>query len=1513
MSGNTEETSSRVNATEDQRDPVAPAETASALVRVLDDYMAELQAGKAPDRSRLLADHPDLAAQLERCLAGIDFIHRAIPDAGDAPAKLGDFRLLREVGRGGMGVVYEAEQVSLRRTVALKVLRYGTLADETALLRFHREAETVAQLHHTNIVPLHTVGSEGGVHYFAMQFIQGRSLADLLAEARSQGKDLAPRDVADWGRQAAEALAYAHQREVIHRDIKPSNLMLDGNGILWLTDFGLAKRNDEATLTVIGTLMGTPRYMSPEQAESLTRPVDHRTDIYSLGASLYELATGKPIFEAQTSHGVITKILHEEPVAPRQARPGLPRDLETIILTCLAKDAARRYPTAKAVAADLGAWLDDRPIRARRVRLPERAVRYVQKRRKIIAAATLTFAASTLVLVAGVFGLRWRDESIKGRLTLKTDASTALTALVLDNDRDQPVADEFTVPNLSPVALLEGAYRVRVQAGEWSSQTYRLFVDPGRSQTFEVGLDDHMRWGPERRPAAPAAEAVDFSDHADLVEWDGVSLRRRDGKTGSVVWAAAAGRTGWPAGDDFRRWMGWLGSPEQGTRSAHIIRPAPDLNGDGTPDLVFALQTVPVMLAVSGKDGGLLWANPKPGTGTLAPVPGQIAGPPISTDADGDGAPDLIAVFSADAADPPSRRYRIAAVSGRSGLCLWEHELEAGAPRCDIALIRRDGRPVVAVAHGGHWLGLDPATGQTRTKPLDLPAPTIRAPQYADGDGDGGPEIVAVCAGDDPTKESLWLTSLATGQPVWTATILAQEQIEPSDEEPRAPYPLVADIDGDGRPEFIALAAIPVEEELVDLREKETLGLLVIDGATGKERWHRDLNAAVGKVKAERLVKGPDLDGDGKAELFLASLALKATSYVGNRHGNLSTYDVFVEAISGGGGRQLWWWRGGFTCAGEQGFLGQLQWWGPGPDGWPQLLVEYGRYGGPHTLQAIALGSGEAAQSVIEISRPRTADLNGDGLADLWGTVKNHVEAIWGAPPVAWRLLGRCKPAGDFDRDGTDDVLCVDPKSPMLRALSGRNGRLLWLAKLESLGDVPWSPVSTVNSVLQLFATRTFSLPHGDLDGDGTPDVLVSRDLSSWSLGLAQTGLPVAALSGKTGKRLWSAGAPPSTEKAQSFHIVWGLDARDLGDGKGPAVTALVYTSPAMTAMTPSYWWKLQLVRLSAHDGSVTWALPLSVPVPFPFTYNPARPYYGLHGTERLPDDPVLVPVTGGPGSPWWALDILGSDQTFPHEVCDLDGDGAPEMVVAVPVQGGVDTIVYELCAVSLRDGRVLWRRGLRQQFGERGKGRYAPSFATGDLDGDRKAEVVVIEKPDQASGIEVMVLDGKDGTTRWRWAGGTDQDRARTEATPLRLVASDSSGGRRVCLGVGTNELVVLGDQGRVLERRTIEATASGLTFRSEDLDGDGREELLVEGKDKVMAIRVGVPGVLWEKPVTGGVSVPCGEDRGSGAFGDCLHGRRFRARRPRWSDALGRRAGSGAAGDGRSSRPATFPLRAR
>jgi serine/threonine protein kinase len=314
---------------------------------VLDHYLADLQAGRAPDRAKLPADYPELASQLEQCLAGMEFVHRVSQHAAEAPAQLGDFRIVREIGRGGMGVVYEAEQLSLKRKVALKILRFGAATDAEAMRRFQREAETVAALHHTNIVPVFAVGCEQGVHYYAMQYVEGRGLDAMLESAKQEGRLPAAMEIARWGLQAAEALAHAHQRGVIHRDIKPSNLLLDLEHTVWLTDFGLAKRVDEVTLTVVGALLGTPRYMSPEQASTVGQPIDQRTDIYSLGATLYELSTGRPAFDADTPRAVLAQIVHAEPVPPRQLRRDLPRDLETIILKCMAKEPARRYATAQ--------------------------------------------------------------------------------------------------------------------------------------------------------------------------------------------------------------------------------------------------------------------------------------------------------------------------------------------------------------------------------------------------------------------------------------------------------------------------------------------------------------------------------------------------------------------------------------------------------------------------------------------------------------------------------------------------------------------------------------------------------------------------------------------------------------------------------------------------------------------------------------------------------------------------------------------------------------------------------------------------------------------------------------------------------------------------------------------------------------------------------------------------------------------------------------------------------------
>jgi serine/threonine protein kinase/Flp pilus assembly protein TadD len=420
------------------------------VVRALEDYAAALQRGERPDRAAFLAGLPEeVAAPLAGCLEGLELVHAVAPELSrsDGPTvipddlplnqPLGDYRLIREIGRGGMGVVYEAEQLSLNRRVALKVLPFAATMDPRQLQRFRHEAQAAAMLHHPNIVPVHGVGCERSVHFYAMQLIEGQSLAAMIDELRgdlpaspererpegtidhspvvpapsSRTKPIAAvstqksrrdrghyRRIAELVAQAADALEYAHSMGVVHRDIKPANLMLDAAGHLWVTDFGLAKLDSAANLTVSGDLLGTLRYMSPEQALARHGLVDHRTDVYSLGATLYELLTFTPAVDGADKQEVLKRIAFEEPQPPRKLDRAIPAELEIIALKCLAKNPNERYVTAGDLAADLHHWLDDKPIRARRPSLVQRARRWGRRHQ------TLTWATAVAVLLLGIGG-----------------------------------------------------------------------------------------------------------------------------------------------------------------------------------------------------------------------------------------------------------------------------------------------------------------------------------------------------------------------------------------------------------------------------------------------------------------------------------------------------------------------------------------------------------------------------------------------------------------------------------------------------------------------------------------------------------------------------------------------------------------------------------------------------------------------------------------------------------------------------------------------------------------------------------------------------------------------------------------------------------------------------------------------------------------------------------------------------------------------------------------------------
>ncbi|MHC5033202.1 MAG: tetratricopeptide repeat protein [Planctomycetota bacterium] len=408
------------------------------LDAILAQWYERRDSGEDVSPEDVLREHPDLAEALRARFRAEDLLDEAFGEALELPAgtprKVGDFHIVRELGRGGMGVVYEAEQTPMRRRVALKILSPAITGTGHAVKRFQREAQAAGRLHHTNIVPIHAMGQHAGYWYYAMELVEGRPLSDVIAQLRRAGKPTeeslgraaageAPRSstrieelgtdtgdrsyflrVAETFAGVADALQLAHADRIVHRDLKPGNLLLDADGTLKIVDFGLA-RVDEAgapSMTMTGDLLGTPVYMSPEQAMAKRIAIDHRTDIYSLGATLYEVLTLRPPFDGKSLQEICTQIITKDPALPRRRNHKIPRDLETIVLKAMEKDRDKRYQTAGEFARDLRRFAEGGAIRARRIGPVGRSWRRI-KRHKVRSSLV-----AAVVLVTFVGGLQWR-------------------------------------------------------------------------------------------------------------------------------------------------------------------------------------------------------------------------------------------------------------------------------------------------------------------------------------------------------------------------------------------------------------------------------------------------------------------------------------------------------------------------------------------------------------------------------------------------------------------------------------------------------------------------------------------------------------------------------------------------------------------------------------------------------------------------------------------------------------------------------------------------------------------------------------------------------------------------------------------------------------------------------------------------------------------------------------------------------------------------------------------------
>ena len=363
---------------------------------------------------------------------------------GDQVRYFGDYELLEEIARGGMGVVFKARQVNLNRIVALKMILAGQFAWQEDIQRFYTEAEAAAQLDHSGIVPIFEIGEHRGQHYFSMGYVEGESLAHKLTDG-----PLPPREAAELVEKICDAMAYAHERGVIHRDLKPANILIDQNGQPKVTDFGLAKRTEaDSNLTGTGQILGTPAYMPPEQASGNT-DVEPLADVYSIGAILYCLLTGRPPFQASSTMDTLLQVLKAEPLPPSRLNPSVPIDLETITLKCLSKEPNKRYASAKTLADELERFLEGRPILARPVGQWERVWRWCRRNRAL---ASTGISAAALLLVIAIAGPIAAFQQAK----LKRDAERARDeAQIAEGNTDRALKKETAAKDEARQAIFD--------------------------------------------------------------------------------------------------------------------------------------------------------------------------------------------------------------------------------------------------------------------------------------------------------------------------------------------------------------------------------------------------------------------------------------------------------------------------------------------------------------------------------------------------------------------------------------------------------------------------------------------------------------------------------------------------------------------------------------------------------------------------------------------------------------------------------------------------------------------------------------------------------------------------------------------------------------------------------------------------------------------------------------------------------------------------------------------------
>jgi hypothetical protein len=1132
-------------------------------------------------------------------------------------------------------------------------------------------------------------------------------------------------------------------------------------------------------------------------------------------------------------------------------RGDLSRDLETIILACLAKEPARRYQTAGALASDLRAVLESRPIQVRRTPAIERLAQYLRKRQRAIRVATTAVLATLFVLVAGVAGWRAYTEWRLGRIELKNDGPP-LTAQLLPESGDAPLGEPFEIVERSTLALPAGDYRLRLSAKGRRGRTYHFAVNRAETMTNSISLDDGRllvgnfapvggTWERPREQSIPIpillGTVARENGRLDLVEWTGTTLLKRDGSTGKLIWDAL--KPAQPRSSE-RDPVPWLAKLAAGTAYGKFIQPAPDLDGDGIGDLVWSARTSDTIVAFSGRDGSFLWSHlaqpvasvhtgpaAAPPAGSRAPetrrciIQSLIAG----SDADRDGIADCVATaifyetddemqrrLPRDARNrSPLVRRLLIALSGRSGRLLWRYPLDetftnptASAWRTQPEVVGGGGTPRVALANGENWLALDLTSGQPGKGPFDLGFEPVRPVQYGDLDGDGEPEILALGPGPAGKQQTLGAFSSSSGKSLWTTTVAAPFEM-PFDNVTPPAWPLVIDLEGDGCSEIL----VP-DSGLLPPAETYR-GVRIVNGRSGQTRWTHALRHGTksfdGLVHA---LAAHDLDDDGVRDLVTVSIFAGKESSRTWPQTAAEPDRIYVDALSGKDGKALWWWGTDMPTDGVFTRIWRPQLWGYGPDGWPLLAITVGGKE-PGALESslpssklpapvvhlLELSTGRELDPITGFSRAQTGDLDGDGIADLWGESNGQLQAFRGETPELWRALDWFGPAADFDADGITDVLVAGPTAPggsasentgsrTALARSGRDGHALWKV------DVDWRDDRFEPDRGQSYSLETFPLPAGDLDGDGIVDVLAVKSIRASFGHVSQRAatLPLRLYSGRDGHEIWTAGPLPTTFEARGFSFPHWVAAQVVESGQQPDLIvshANPFAEPSRLVDPRDRPKVLCLARVSGRDGRILWDTRLDDH----FEQNQESLY------------------------------------TRSADFVDIDGDHSLDAVMRIPGSLALTEQPSKLVAISLRTGKRIW------PVAREITGHDALYQFVRDVDGDELPEIIIVAEnqagDDVAVGVEAF--RGIDGTPLWTWSSGPEIRLNRP--APLAVMADlDGNGTSHVCVAFrepkGKWRVVVLDANGHEAARRDL-PDENGRSLHAADLDGDGRDELLI------------------------------------------------------------------------------------